>query len=880
MLARAWTDLGLSGAASGPVWLRDNPFLTKSSRAETRRLGISLRLLVTLLILSVLLLGGLWLNGTYGTALNPVTAVFFGGGFAPALFIILTFVHTFLIGNARAATAVSVADEARRGTLPDLLLTPLRRAEMLLAMGVGPARTAFLVALAGLPMYLLLAEFGLLSARDLVFLYLLFVWLCYAPPVYAFPALGGNALTPETALGQFHISRQRRPPRPNVYAGVALSAALGFMLVGQLFGLLRGGWLGHLLAALHLHFAPNLSFFLFFAWPYYAVQILSSRPDFFDISLPPLVVLVPLQLLAWAGSALTSAAALSAGDLQEMAVLPLAVRARTLVRWTARLAGLATLGLVWKPWVESGDTALLAGGQFGSPGWDAAGLLLLLGGLSLPNVCARALAMESCSRSFSLILRRAFKRAVRPLCVAGVTFLLACLLGGRSPLAAPVYRIAGQIALAGASSVLWAVGVRRCLPLTGRYAGILLYGLPVAALSLPLPGAAFLAALSPVSAWVRLFPDAAGLLTRFPLWTVAAPPSFAVCISGAALTGLALTGVAGWIKVASPPQFWGAGRGLEQKVLAADALISSPSPASQNWGGARPGPKSVAPRHLGPTAAFMGWITANTDNPLFTYEMRTRTRSGRWADGLLAAPVILLAAMVLGAAYPDIVNGVAFLSPFHFFINNPFVGTQPLPFVWVSLASLLLAGQCWGIGFRGQLIGEGLIARDRQRGIWGFLLLTPLTVREIFWGKVVGQTALPGALWVACSLGSLLLYGLASPSIGVGPALLVWGIGQAFVAALFLLGIGLGAALSTYPVFSRGLRGFSGILFATVVGLGVWGQYRLLPMNTPNDWQVLSGRLLLGTGYGLALAGPLFWFAEWRIAALRRRDITVGEGVE
>ena len=166
LLARIWTDLGL-GAADGPIWLRDNPFLLKSSRAETRRLGISLRLLVTVTLLSGLLLGGLWLNRTYGNGLNPVIAFFFGGGFLPALLVVLTFAHALLIGNARTALAVSLADEARRGTLPDLLLTPLRRAEMLLAMGTGPVRTAFLVALAGLPVYLLLVEFGLLSGRTL-----------------------------------------------------------------------------------------------------------------------------------------------------------------------------------------------------------------------------------------------------------------------------------------------------------------------------------------------------------------------------------------------------------------------------------------------------------------------------------------------------------------------------------------------------------------------------------------------------------------------------------------------------------------------------------------------------------------------------------------
>ena len=78
------------------------------------------------------------------------------------------------------------------------------------------------------------------------------------------------------------------------------------------------------------------------------------------------------------------------------------------------------------------------------------------------------------------------------------------------------------------------------------------------------------------------------------------------------------------------------------------------------------------------------------------------------------------------------------------------------------------------LGFRGQIIGEGLIARDRQRGIWGFILLTPLSARQIFWGKVAGQTALPGAVWAVCGLGSLILYLLAAPAFGLLPALAAW----------------------------------------------------------------------------------------------------------
>jgi hypothetical protein len=861
-------DLGLRGATvNGPAWLWDNPFLLKTSRTETRRFGLSLRLLVAVTVLSLLLLTGLWLNQTYPARVVGALRFLFASSFPAALFVVLTFTHTMLISTARAAQAASLGDEARRGTLPDLLLTPLRRAEMLLAMGVGPARTAFWVALAGLPLYILLGQMGALTVRDIFFLYLLFAILSYAPATYAFPALAGGVLTPDTEIGKFAITRSRRPTGRSAGISAALPGILGFLFFGQAAGLLGGGWFAHLLTALHLHFNSGMPFLLFFAWPYYAMQLLSGQVDFFHLTLSPLLFVVPWLFVAWAASALGSAVSLSAGDLAEMNRLPQGTRARTLARWTARAMGLCALGVVWKAWVESGDTATLVG-AYGVPGADAAGLLLLLCGLSLPKVCWRALMLDpiradtSYLRSPFLVLRRAFKRSPRPLWVAGGTFLLACALGGLSPFAPLVYQVAGQIALAGVVSVLWAVGIRRAVLPTAKDKSlhlVLLYGLPVGALSLPVPGASLLAALSPATAWLNLFPQVPGLLHKLP-WAVAAPPSFSTCVIGAALVGAALLVGTGRTQAALPP---------------------SPFDAQK-----RHRTKPVFSRNLRETAALMGWVTAHTDNPLFTYELRTRTRTGYWADWRYYAPLALLVGLIVSAAYPEIVGIVSAISPLHFFGGFRLayqVSRLPADVLAQSradLAALLLALQCYLLGFRGQAIGEGLIARDRQRGIWGFILLTPLTARQIFWGKVAGQTALSGATWMICGLGSLILYAFAAPSFGLFPALAAWLVGQVFVAALFLLGFSLGAALSTYPIFSKGLRGLPGLLFTVLAGFGAWAQLHWLPWNTPGDWSLLAGRLLLGSGYALVLAAPLLAFALWRIEDVRRRDVTLGDGME
>ena len=438
LLGQMRADFGLT-VPGGPIWLRDNPFLLKQNRAEARRRGLSLRLAAVVVILGGLLIGGLILQHTLSSQASNIIQFLFQASFPVTLFVLLSFVHVLLIVNARAAAAVSLADEARRATLPDLLMTPLRRAEMLLAMGVGPARSAFLLALAGLPVYTLLGQFGGLTGWEIVCLYVLFLLLCYQPPQSAVPALSGPGQAPDALLARFTAVPNSRVMRRASYLGIGFPLVLGTLFFGQFLGAVGGGWLTHLFSALNLPPLSGFSFSLFLSWPYYAVQVLSERLPFFHVSLSPLWYVLPLMVMRWAGTALASAAALSAGTLAEMRLLPVWTRAQTLSRWTVRAAGLCGLAVVWRAWVESGDTAGLARLYAAGPGWDAAGLLLLLGGFSLPNVCGRALAeyrVEGAALPLSgkprpplLVLRRALRRSLRPLGVAVAGFFAVCALG-------------------------------------------------------------------------------------------------------------------------------------------------------------------------------------------------------------------------------------------------------------------------------------------------------------------------------------------------------------------------------------------------------------------------------------------------------------------
>ncbi len=359
------------------------------------------------------------------------------------------------------------------------------------------------------------------------------------------------------------------------------------------------------------------------------------------------------------------------------------------------------------------------------------------------------------------------------------------------------------------------------------------------------------AALSPASAWGSLFAGGPGLVARFPAWHLGPLPSF-------------------WVCAAVP-------LGLGAALMAATQRGTRRSPAKA--GTAAPG-KRAPVRHEARTAALMAWVTRRTDNPLLIYEMRVRTRSGRWFGQLVLAPPLFLGAVAAALIYPDVVESFAFISPFHFFYSplaivrgGASVGGSENYVALLVLASLLLLVQCYGMGLRGQIIGENLIAKDRQQGTWGFLLLTPLTMNQIFWGKLFGQSAAALVTWAGAGIGCLILYLVSAPQVGFGPALAAWASGQILVAALLTLGVGFGTALATFPAVQKTLRGASTLLLLLVMGGIVYAEL----VFAPAEWG-LAAQLFSGSAFALALSVPLFWFALRRLTRLRERDVAAGDG--
>lgn len=865
-------DMGRRRTNGPPAWRRDNPFFGKTLRAESRRPFLFIRLALTVATLALLLLGGMALERRLGFGARGFMG-FLGVSPLGLAFLAVSLAHTLFVLGARGALATSLQAETRRQTLDGLLLTPMPRAAMLLAMAVAPALGAGLVALAGLPVYVLLNQLGGAEWRDIGLLYVLFGLAAFAPPSYAVPALSGAAATPDAPqmMAAGRAQEQRRAEGASAAGWSWFSLVWTFIALRPLLGMMGGSWLGHGLSVLPSS-VTRLGPLVVFAWPYSLTQTLGAPLPFYNGHLVPFVYALPLIFGGWISSVLKSAAALTAGSAQEMVRLGLFRRHAALARMLNRIALLCFLGVVWRVWVLGGDTGGLTGHAVPDPNWGAAGLLLLLGSIAQIQAAWRALGVAPRGKSSGRLrppvrlVRRALRLAWRPLRLAVWMFGLACVLGGLSPFVGPVFWMAGRLALVALTSVIFVVGFHvwaasfegksgdkasaRVNIAPGALA-MLLFALPLAALSVPDPRFWGVAALSPATAWLRQFADAQALLNSWPYWKMGLLPPFGLAVAAPIVAGL-LLGASGHARAKrrfAPP-------------------VSAPTVAA-------PVPPAAPARHAARTAALLAWVTARTDNPLFTHELRVRTRSGLWFSALYVAPLLLLLLVSVAVRYPDYAHFVSFTALLHPFRQGGFASGPPPP-VFADLAAILQSWQVYVCALNGQTIGENLIVRDQQRGTLGFLLLTPLRAGQIFWGKVWGQTTGFGLGQIFLCAASLLLTLLAAPAVGLKPALMTWATTQALALSLLTLSVSLGAALATHALLLKSLRGVSTLLVMAALAGGVWLVLRLTP-DEASSWPRLVIQMEIGSLCAFAVSVPAFAYALWRFRALRRKDIPFGD---
>lgn len=871
-----------------PLWWRDNPFLHRTVRGESRRATIFWRMFTLIVIMGGIFLACLYLIHQFPRPINAFSRSMLGVPAFGLVAMILPFIQIIAVMSVRSVVSPSLIVEARRQTLDGLLSTPMRPAEMLLAMTTGPTIVALLVSLSALPIYVLLMQLGGMEATDILSLYLLLAALAFAPPTYTLPALAGGASPEQAAL--LAKAQQGRPDRQQAFTGSGVGFFWFFYLSIFWSRLPTGNVIAHLTAPLAMPHGP-IQMLVVVTWPYTLVKLLLQPLPFYQISLPTLVYLLPLTFAGKISAMLSTAASLTASTTSEIVRTPIFRRHAAIALWRRRILLLCIVGYAWRISIVSGDAAAVLGRASGA-GWDEAGLLTIFCGLSLLAMYGRSAAMHTMSRKTKrlvtprLVARRAMRRVIRPLKAALLLFGAVCLLAWDSPFTMATGKTLGNLALAAVAILTYGVGAKALFSVfvTRRKIAalpqwLLLLGMPLAPLSaIWLSGpAVHIAALSPLGVWLMLFPCAQnwllstsiGLL-RAPGWPFVDQISFFEAAAAPTVAGLLFLRIAYSLQRAPAT----APRAEATLTGAADALAVAPQ---------KPPVRSAPVTNAERTAALMAWITKRVDNPLFIREVRAQTRSGAWFQWLQLTPFIVLALQAATVVYPDMVGVTASgLGWFRFFDVPGMSATLATPLAFVALAGGVMTIQIYTNLLRLAPVTEAMLQRDQQRGVLGAILLTPLKTRQIFWGMLLGQCALAGLQWVGWSAVLLLLNLEAAYTVDLGPALVAWIVGQVFAASLLTFTAAAGGAMATHLIKAPNWKGMSILLSLLAIGGVLYLEYFVFAdqyQAIDPSWKRMTAYLLTGVAAAIPLTALASAYGLWRLQRLRDRDIAFGDSI-
>ncbi len=708
-------------AAAGSLWRYwNNPFLLRSVRSSWRGRSWRTALWGQLAILVLLV----WLGSLGPTVFGARSfPEWLGGSWGGVILVFLSLAHFAMVahGAGAARRGELLTDEARRGTLDGILVTPMNRAEIILKSAVYPFLSISLVAGLALPLYLLCASVGQVPLGTVLGFYLLVTLIAFRPPVRLRHSILAHTRTQQLALVAATL------------VGVVLLSAPA-----------AGGWW----AVLH-HGA------IVFSWVWELVGWLMRPAPWFALRLPPAVLLLVLYPLHVTCGILMASAEL---EHEPRAYL----RALAQVRfWYRLLLGVSVLGLLWQPLLVDRDLATvlaIPGGPAGALAFVVAACVALLAGSEALETARTRLDLWAGFGAKLRLGRAAWAhvasgaiQSVSAIALIPTVHLLGCAAAGHSPVDGAA--VLGQATLATAAAIalcyalgllLWLLFARRRW-LHGSGFLVLLFGLtalPWAGLSL-VGGAAggWLAALSPLSAFAAL----TGRAGAWFLGSQADLPPWYACAGVQLLAGLALLA-------------------LDSAVLAGRLRVRQASV----------GP--VGPREVDGGASrldLLGWwerYLIGLDNPIALQGWRASYRSGT----AFAVPTLGLMGVLVGI-------GIALTVPLGTGITPVLLRADAVPpgqeAGWRLLAFVGAALTCC-LPLAAALAGGTSFVDERKRQVFGFTLLTPLTATQIVWGRV-WAFALPfGLVWVTALLP--LLGGLAvAPSLAAAAQLaacLAWSV--------------------------------------------------------------------------------------------------------
>ncbi|MFQ6098307.1 MAG: hypothetical protein ACE5O2_11335, partial [Armatimonadota bacterium] len=676
---------------------RDNPFLLRelyvASRKPAPLRGVGfVALLLTSLFAITLIIG----VQRVPSGISPA----WGGALGALVMIPLSILHYILISVAVSGrTGDWIAQEAGRGTLGLLLVTPMSPTEMVLKRAVPPLLAAGVVMALPLPLYVLCVSMGGVSFDVVAALYLMF------------------GLAAFLHSGPQRTSLIEQAPRPNGSSGdvgaggrtssrhSGWSSLIGIMWFMFLcFGVMRG------------RFTNPLAILVL------AARALVSPHAFFGVRLHPVVPLLCLTPLLTTVTVAWWARRLAVHGADRP---PASERLETIFRV---LLVFVALGYGWPYLVTAGYASRLVGvpGLVG----ELRGVLLVLLGMTaivtgvelvvgrfpslglLTLVGYRPAPKAGLGRVFGLGCLNALSALVAPAAV----FAAASGLLGVNPLLVSV-AFGGKALAASGGAILFSFGLGTLLSALWRspdpswriVIGVLFYG---GLLCGPLLGpdafgspqtASALASLSPIGGLADLA-DFRHVVSSVP-WlhaTLVHVVLFVLC----SLTGL-------WIWAARRP-----------------AADQEPSPA-------RPTPLQPPARRVSPPLT-QTWdrrclrIQRFWDNPVLVRGVRLGYRKDQWHVLLVLFGLAFLGFCVILFLWPPAVTDfVASLGIFEY-VADPRLG--PLRAAAAAVTPIVMGA----VGILAWLIpainASDFLCRERRNGTFAFTMMTPLSPAEIVLG--------------------------------------------------------------------------------------------------------------------------------------------------
>lgn len=819
----------------------ENPIFLRHLRREAREKKPSEAAMKVGLLLCASLIGPLliWRRNE-----APEVPAAFGGSIAALcaglviLFHLIVVIHTSQTPSARVFFL-----EAAQQSLEQLLLAPMTRVELLLRMAAHPFTHSFLMALVGLPLYLLLVSMGGLTWFQVLVLYWFFALLCFCVP----------------GTSDLRLARSRNPDEE------VSSSVLAEMSSSR--GARAGGWLG--ITALFVFIVPWLTTILgvFYLpgvasvvslpdelapafqsrspgglnWPYWLVVALSAPFHSYGKPVPLIVFVTVCLLLNRFRQFVARAADLQTPRAHAVWLEPRERRLTFIDRLGSTICMVMLVGYVWAPLVKTGNLGVMVSGQAATD-YARAGLFTLLVILAGWRGMRRGYEhIDAASLDRPAAWLPPLRSFAEGIALGFTQYLLCCLLGGMSPFPASLANQAARVlpVLAGMALLLWgavALGKAAMRPRPDE-------DLEPIGFTLRAPIGLFLRQLRRRGG-TRLFFDAVlifafwvypiGILNEaldenataslryavlFPWmgpltlalsaqssWGPSPPsillPDWSTVAIAQSLAGLTLIGLAGAVRRRTQAQ---QDREITQRSTVEAARIAKTGPVAES---PSPSTRKAGSWTHALVSRLSDWASRRWDNPVLIMEILQRGRQRDWAVDLSVRSGIVGLVAMFTLYDPDVLGyGFSWTAMF-------FVYTEP--------ANLILAYQQNRVAFMAALaligaplwilwwFGGSVIAREcsqtfekeRARSTLDFLMVTPLSSESIVRAKLIGSM-IPVGLMLVQYLPMFTLGIVWAFTLGMTEWITLLLVGLPYVASAILAAGCLTMAVSAMPYGRR-----------------------------------------------------------------------------